>query len=72
MSRRMSFPGKGPGLDSRFPSGSKRLFDIIKTGNSECPGNRENCLGEVTAERQKPGSGIGRRENGSGDQTKIF
>lgn len=45
MSRRMSFPGKGTGLDSRFPSGSKRLFSIRKTGNSECPGNQKELFG---------------------------
>lgn len=32
----------------------------------------KNCLGEVSAEKQKPGWGIRRREKGRGDKPKIF
>lgn len=45
MSRIMSFPGKGTGLNNRVPSGSKGIFYIIKRGNNECPENREELFG---------------------------
>lgn len=72
MSRRMSFPGKDPGLNTRVSSGSRRLFYIIKTGDSECPENREELFGGNIS--RKAESWLRHRKEGKwkGDKTKIF